>query len=84
MSHSPDFHTGWRAALRALAKSVPAPAGDENPGQGALAGDDDDAEREAFHLDDTELATRLIRDRSLLLYSTPPHARLLFPDMVRP
>ena len=38
-----------------------------------------DDEREPFHLDDEELAKRLVKDRGLVRYSTPPHTHLLFP-----
>lgn len=84
MLHPSDLHTGWRSALRSLALSVDAKADDEGPILEPLGDDGEDAEREPFHLDDTELANRLVRDRGLTHYSTPPHARLLFPDMGQP
>jgi hypothetical protein len=41
---------------------------------------DSDDDREAFHLDDTEIALRLVNARGLQEYTTPPHAHLLFPQ----
>jgi hypothetical protein len=78
-----DLHSGWRSALHSLARSM----GDEQteaPERDPAPDGGDDSEREAFHLDDTELANRLIPDRGLIHYSTPPHARLMFPDMTQP
>jgi hypothetical protein len=84
MLYPSDLHTGWRSALRSLAQSVNSQPDDEHPNLDPLADDGDDAEREPFHLDDTELAKRLIRERGLIHYSTPPHACLLLADMVDP
>lgn len=86
MLHASDFQVGWPSALRSLALSVRmtadptdiAPQGDPVPDDG------DDAEREPFHLDDTELASRLVRDRGLIHYSTPPRPRHGFPGIVQP
>ena len=84
MLHASDLHTGWRSALRSLALSMRVHPAEKTP-QGDPAFDDgDDAEREPFHLDDTELANRLVRDRGLIHYGTPPHAGIVFPDMVQP
>ena len=86
MLHPSDLHTGWRTALRSLALSVMGPEPEDRPEPATPADhadDGDDAEREPFHLDDTELANRLVRDRGLIHYSTPPHARLVFPSMVQ-
>ena len=84
MLHPSDLHTGWRSALRSLAQRMSPESEGNDPDPAPLQDDGEDAEREAFHLDDTELANRLVRDRGLIRYSTPPHARLVFPDMVQP
>ena len=81
MLHPSDFHGGWRSALRSLALSMDVEHPDKTPEREPLSEECDDSEREPFHLDDTELASRLVRDRGLIHYCTPPHARLLFPDM---
>ena len=83
MLHPSDLHTGWRSALRSLASSMRTDPADDTR-RNALHDDGNDAEREPFHLDDTELANRLVRDRGLTNYSTPPHARLVFPDLAQP
>ncbi len=86
MFHASDLHQGWRSALRSLAENIA-----RHPSAGSACRDDaepvddgDDSEREPFHLDDTELAGRLVRERGLPHYNTPPHAHLLFPQMVQP
>jgi hypothetical protein len=84
MLHPSDPHTGWRSALSSLAQSLSTDPADKTPQGDPNSDDGEDAEREPFHLDDTELAKRLVRDRGLIHYSTPPHARLVFPDMVQP
>ncbi len=84
MMHPSDLHTGWRTALRSLALRVTAKQPDDRPAPEAIPDDGDDAEREPFHLDDTELASRLIRDRGLIHYGTPPHAHLLFQSGEQP
>jgi hypothetical protein len=84
MLHPSDPNTGWRSALRSLAESLSAEPADKTPQGDPRTDAEEDAEREPFHLDDTELAKRLVRDRGLIHYSTPPHARLVFPDMVQP
>ena len=81
MLHPSDFHGGWRAALRALALSTRVDDPDLTPERDPIPDEGDDSDREPFHLDDPELASRLVRDRGLIHYSTPPHARLLFPDL---
>lgn len=85
MPHTSGLHHGWRSALRSLSENLSKHqvADDARPDD-ALRDDSDDSEREPFHLDDTELAGRLVRDRGLPHYSTPPHAHLLFPRMVQP
>jgi hypothetical protein len=84
MLHPSDPNTGWRSALHSLAQSLSADPADKTPQGDPPTDAEEDAEREPFHLDDTELAKRLVRDRGLIHYSTPPHARLVFPDMVQP
>jgi hypothetical protein len=68
---------GWKSALLALidarkqsseAKSLA--SDDSAPADMTESGDD---EREPFHLDDTELAQRVVRDRGLVRYRTPPN-----------
>ena len=83
MFHPSDLQTGWRSALRSLARNVSTQRASDGTRNTDLPDDGDDAEREPFHLDDTELANRLVRDRGLIHYSTPPHAHLLFPFMVQ-
>ena len=85
MLHSSDLHSGWRSALRSLADNVSRQkSADGAPQVHPFPDDGDDAEREPFHLDDTELAGRLVRDRGLPQYSTPPHAHLFLPQSVQP
>ena len=73
----------WKSALLALLtpSSIPVqqPEGAEAP-----ATTQTDDEREAFHLDDLTLASRVRRDRGLVHYRTPPHARLVFPTLTGP
>ena len=83
MLHASALALGWKSALLALVETRNGPSS-ENPLGGGEAlppsSDGGDDEREPFHLDDTELATRLVRDRGLVHYSTPPHAHLIFPS----
>jgi hypothetical protein len=82
MLHASALAIGWRSALFALVEAHKAPCL-ENPMaecESLMDGiDQGDDEREPFHLDDTELATRLVRDRGLSHYRTPPHSHLVFP-----
>ena len=65
MRHA-DLHHGWKSALRSLAENVSRHEPTDESGQDdALLDVNDDAELEPFHLDDTELASRLVRDRGL-------------------
>lgn len=83
MLNTTDLHYGWRSALQSLAENFSrTPIGHEPRPEGSRTDDGDD-ELEPFHLDDLELANRLMRDRSLIHYSTPPHAHLLFPLAVQ-
>ena len=84
MMHASALAVGWRSALTALAAShgkgpsLALDADSREPGPDASARDDDDLE--PFHLDDEELARRLVKDRGLVRYSTPPHNHPRFPD----
>ena len=78
------FAIGWKSALRGLLASRDASGlantlFDRNSTNDGADGNDD--EREPFHLDDTEIAHRLGKDRGLFLYITPPHAHLVFPSL---
>ncbi len=84
MLHTSDLHFGWRTALHSLAETVSQHLGDDETRPADSTLDDADDEREPFHLDDTELANRLVRERGLIHYVTPPHAHLLFPLAVQP
>jgi hypothetical protein len=82
MLHASALAVGWRSALLAL---LPRRQGDV--GQIPVSGTDitkqcaeADDDREPFHLDDTELALRLV-SRGLQEYRTPPHAHLMFPQL---
>ena len=83
MLHASAFALGWKSALLALVETRNGPSF-ENPLGGGEAfppsSDGGDDEREPFHLDDTELVTRLVRERGLVHYSTPPHTHLIFPS----
>ena len=84
MLHSAALAIGWKSALRGLlaprdgSRQTNALL-DQIPATDGTDGNDD--EREPFHLDDTEIALRLVKDRGLTLYTTPPHAHLLFPTL---
>jgi hypothetical protein len=83
MLHASALAVGWRSALLALfsqRRSNVGQAVDSNtdiPKQWA----ESDDEREPFHLDDTEIALRLVKSRGLGEYRTPPHAHLMFPQL---
>ena len=84
MLHSAALAIGWKSALRGLlaprdAFSQANTLFDRNPDKDGPDSNDD--EREPFHLDDTEIARRLVKDRGLTLYITPPHAHLVFPAL---
>ena len=82
MLHASALAHGWKSALLALVETGNRPASEHpDEGEAVPAGSDGgDDEREPFHLDDTELATRLVRDRGLVHYRTPPHAHLIVPS----
>ena len=84
MLHSAALAIGWKSALRGLLaprdrSSQANTLFDRNPANDGTDGNDD--EREPFHLDDTEIALRLVKDRGLTLYTTPPHAHIVFPTL---
>ena len=76
-----DRHRGWASALHLLAENITETPGGDGP---VSPTDDADDEREPFHLDDTELANRLARDRGLPYTSSPSHAERPFPLAVQP
>ncbi len=82
--HASALAVGWRSALLALADSRRSdPRLAHDAGDGDLrtdAPEQADDEREPFHLDDAELASRLVRDRGPVRHSTPPHTHPRFPD----
>jgi hypothetical protein len=76
MLHASALAIGWKSALLALidarkqASELETQASEASaPADATEQGDD---EREPFHLDDTELAQRVVRDRGLVRYRTPP------------
>jgi hypothetical protein len=83
MLHASALAVGWRSALLAL---LPQRRNDLREPLVSLLMDaprpsvDSDDDREPFHLDDMELALRLVNSRGLQEYPTPPHAHLLFPQ----
>ncbi len=83
MLHASALALGWKSALLALVETRNGPSSENLLGGGEAlppSSDGGDDEREPFHLDDTELATRLVRDRGLVHYRTPPHAHLIVPS----
>jgi len=81
MLHASALAVGWRSALLAL---LPQRGSDlRQPADSTMdalrPSIDADDDREPFHLDDTEIALRLVNSRGLQDYTTPPHAHLLFP-----
>ncbi|MEO7456759.1 MAG: hypothetical protein ABIY52_10890 [Gemmatimonadaceae bacterium] len=71
--------SSWKAALVALLTPKRSDTPAVEPSTEAPGQVEDD--REPFHLDDLSLAKRLRRDRGLVQYRTPPHARLVFPTL---
>ena len=84
MMHASALAVGWRSALRALADShrtYPRLAHDARDGELRTdTAEQPDDEREPFHLDDEELASRLVRDCGPVRHSTPPHTHRRFLD----
>ena len=82
MLHASALAVGWKSALLALLpqrRNGVAQVADSSTEPFRQCADVDD-EREPFHLDDTEIALRLVKSRGLQEYTTPPHAHLLFPQ----
>jgi len=81
MLHASALAVGWKSALLALLPQRRIDAGDTTvPDTDLRQSADVDDEREPFHLDDTEIALRLVKSRGLQDYKTPPHAQLMFPQ----
>ena len=84
MMHASALAVGWRSALLALAAShraAPRLAHDAfDGGPRPDAPEEADDEREPFHLDDEEIASRLVRDQGPVCHSTPPRAHRRFPN----
>ncbi|MEO5815229.1 MAG: hypothetical protein ABIT20_08120 [Gemmatimonadaceae bacterium] len=83
MLHASALAVGWKSAFLALFS----PRRNDD-GQTAVSSielsrpfTDCDDEREPFHLDDTEIALRLVTSRGLQEYKTPPHVHLMFPQL---
>ena len=84
MLHASALALGWTSALLALVESHNAPRVQKPIGDVEAfmdSSDQPDDEREPFHLDDTELAWRLGKDRGVVSFSTPPHAHHVFPTL---
>ncbi len=83
MLHASALAVSWKSALLALftqrqdVATQTAVSSTDGPRQFAESDDD----REPFHLDDTEIALRLVKSRGLQEYRTPPHAYLMFPSL---
>jgi hypothetical protein len=82
MLHASALAVSWKAAFYALFQRNAVADASVTSGMDIprLVVDRDD-EREAFHLDDMEIAPRLVNTRGLHEYKTPPHAHLLFPSL---
>jgi hypothetical protein len=82
MLHASALAVSWKSAFYALFQREG--VADTNVTLGLdipRSASDSDEEREPFHLDDTEIALRLVNTRGLHEYKTPPHAHLLFPSL---
>ncbi|MDB4893062.1 MAG: hypothetical protein JWL61_4917 [Gemmatimonadetes bacterium] len=82
MLHASALAVGWKSALLALLpqrRNGVALTADSSTDLPRLCAETDD-DREPFHLDDTEIALRLVKSRGLQEYKTPPHAHLMFPQ----
>ncbi|MEO8336896.1 MAG: hypothetical protein ABI664_18070 [bacterium] len=83
MLHASALAVGWKSSFLALFTQRQG-----NASQTAVTSIDlsrqcveSDDEREPFHLDDPEIALRLVKSRGLQEYKTPPHAHLMFPQL---
>jgi hypothetical protein len=82
MLHASALAVGWKSALLALLPQRRNDAGETSvPDTDVRLCAEVDDEREPFHLDDTEIALRLVKSRGLQEYKTPPHAHLMFPQL---
>jgi hypothetical protein len=83
MLHASALAVGWRSALLALFTQRRSDVGQAAISRSDIIkqSPDSDDEREAFYLDDTEIALRLVKSRGLQEYKTPPHAHLMFPSL---
>jgi hypothetical protein len=82
MLHASALAIGWKSALVALLpqrQNAVVQTTDSSTDLTRLCPETDD-DREPFHLDDTEIALRLVKSRGLQEYKTPPHAHLMFPQ----
>jgi hypothetical protein len=83
MVYASALAVGWRTAFLGLfqQRAEAADASSSRSMDVPKQPSDSDEEREAFHLDDTEIALRLVKSRGLQEYKTPPHAFLMFPSL---
>jgi len=82
MLYASALAVSWKSAFLGLFQQSDAQASaTTNLGMDIPKQPESDEEREAFHLDDTEIALRLVKSRGLQEYKTPPHAHLLFPSL---
>ena len=81
MLYASALAVGWKAAFLGLFQQRQTTPDATTFGMDGLKEYSDSDEREAFHLDDTEIALRLVKSRGLQEYRTPPHAHLLFPSL---
>lgn len=82
MVYASALAVGWKSAFLGLFHRRHAtPHATSTFGMDSPTQYSDGDEREAFHLDDTEIALRLVKSRGLQEYRTPPHAHLLFPAL---
>ncbi len=83
MLHASALAVGWKSALLAMfpqRRTAVAQTVDSSTDVPRQCPETDD-DREPFHLDDTEIALRLVKSRGLQEYRTPPHAYLMFPQL---
>jgi hypothetical protein len=81
MLHASALAVSWKTAFYALFQREGVADVSMTSGKDIPRFADSDEDREPFHLDDTEIATRLVETRGLNDYKTPPHAHLLFPSL---
>ena len=82
MLHASALAVRWKSAFYALFQREGVADANVTPAvDSPRNASDSDEEREPFHLDDTEIALRLVQTRGLQEYKTPPHAHLMFPSL---